>query len=157
MGPDTGGTLLVISLADFPTVNNDVPTSRCLFPGYEGWNPPQTSPGYVISTYIDGTSIQCYTPPLKISDIAIANGTMIDYPMYTLALVEVVLLERTVNSFWFAYMKDVKIFRLDPPSLYFHEDETERLVEIIGQHYLDTKEELWCKVGFTGLEFEIQA
>ena len=53
MGPEQGGTVINISVLDFPEINNKAPTAQCIFPGYE----LEPGGGEVEAEYIDEYNI----------------------------------------------------------------------------------------------------
>jgi hypothetical protein len=82
VGPLTGETIIYITLVDFPVVNDQIPASSCLFPGYEN-----SEEGLVKAVHINSTTVSCESVPLNISEKAIASGRMVNEHMYVTAVV----------------------------------------------------------------------
>ena len=58
VGPETGGTIINLGVIDFPTVNNRIQGSRCIFPGYEDLTDEEdNNPGIVQAQFIQNEEI----------------------------------------------------------------------------------------------------
>jgi hypothetical protein len=108
MGPESGGTVIEIAVDDLPKINtNYYPDVYCSFPGYE----TQPEIGKVKGVFVSLNLIQCVTPPFKLSDEGIANGSIADRPTFATVRVEFALVNfRAEQYFEFTYYKDVRVF-----------------------------------------------
>ena len=146
MGPAAGGTVITITVEDFPPVNDDPPAARCVFPGYE--DEAADGSGNVTAKWTVDHTIECVTPELRISDEAIHNGDMYDNVIYTTVKVYVELLEERAESYFrFTYMKDTRVNFVDPINMHFFDDLPRRIV-VHGHHFLPVAGETYCKVDF---------
>jgi len=166
VGPETGGTLVTVTVNDLPPIDATptLPVVYFEFPGYE------TDSNYrVTATFVSLNTITCVTPPLKITQTLIDAGKLDDFDTFTLARVNLNLLGRRVNDyFYFTYMKEVHVFELDPPNYVFIKElnplnglmeynHQSRNVKVIGQHFMPTEEQLFCRIGFSPVPAIVQA
>jgi hypothetical protein len=69
---------------------------------------------------VDEYNIQCTSLPLHSSLTAVAQGSLIDHTSYTIAKVQLFMLGyKHVYDFFFLYMRDVQIFEIIPPNVFF--------------------------------------
>ena len=117
VGPDSGGTVIHVSVMDFPLVNENPQQARCIFPGYEEANP---SRGIVEARFLSAELIECIAPPLKVSQAAIDAGLMFDSIMASTVKVKVELLDVDQEMiFRYTYMKDTRVTFFEPPNMFY--------------------------------------
>ena len=106
-------------------MNNQQLEAQCVFPGYEDQTDPETglNPGVVEALPTVKDTIQCTTPPLRISDEAILSGDMHNNTIYTTVKVYIELLKQRSDSFFrFTYIKGAKVDYIEPPNIHFADE-----------------------------------
>ena len=107
-GPETGGTVVNITVEDVPRINNRAPETQCAFPNGVS----------VACTYVLDTLCQCVTPTLaSITNEASEGVEPFGHVTYSWAQVNMTLEKRVFNTFYFLYARDVKVTHIEPPNV----------------------------------------
>ena len=145
VGPDSGATVIQISLINFPAVNTAKPKALCEFPGYE----TNSSIANVTAVNLDAKTITCTTPPLSSSQVAISNGRITLNETFAIAKVRIIMLDRrTVYTLNFVYMRNVSLTNFVPENVWFHAPDTSRKVLVFGHNFLPLTESIVCQLQF---------
>jgi IPT/TIG domain len=143
VGPDSGGTVITISLFNFPTVNSVKPKAVCQFPGFET---SQTLTNFT-AINVNSTTVTCTTPPLSSSDTAISTGRIQQNTTFAISKVILIMLDsRAVYTLNFVYMRNVTITQFSPENVWFHAPDITRRVLVFGQNFLPLSETIVCRL-----------
>jgi hypothetical protein len=107
-GPETGGTVIDVSLAALPVMNAVTPTATCIFPGNVE----------VAAVFVSVRLIRCTSPPLSRTAPGVVPASADpsrDYLYW--APVTVMHEGRSIGAFVFAYVNGVKVLHLEPPDV----------------------------------------
>mmetsp|Transcript_28699 Transcript_28699/g.27687 ORF Transcript_28699/g.27687 Transcript_28699/m.27687 type:complete len:776 (-) Transcript_28699:2828-5155(-) len=133
MGPDTGGTLLSISVKDLPY--SATPQAFCDFPGH----------ALQTAIQINDNLVTCITPALALD----AEKTTY-YELYAVTLVTLEIIGEESSHFNFAYTRTFQVHSIVPPNLYIPTTATyDTTLMIIGEGYLPLENMIKCKLEFS--------
>ena len=145
VGPESGETVIQISLINFPAVNTAKPKALCEFPGYES----SSSIANVTAVNLDAKTITCITPPFSSSEVAISTGRITLSEKFAIAKVRIIMLDiRAVYTLNFVYMRNVSLTNFVPENVWFHPPDTSRKVLVFGQNFLPLTESIVCRLQF---------
>ena len=139
--------------------------ARCVFAGYEDFD-EATNPGFVQATYAQDDVIQCISPPLRLNQAALTAGHIHESLFHTTIRVYVELLHRPAQEmfFSFTYIKGTVVTAFDPPNMHFARSassnepiEAERDLIIVGDHFLDIKDEMLCRIHFPDSHQDVES
>ena len=99
-GPETGATVIDVTLDTLPIVNSAIPKAACEFPGGEK----------VAAVFISPTLIQCTAPPLAPAAQGVVATSSISWAPVTVSQGG-----RRLGHFVFAYTRGVKVSATEPP------------------------------------------
>jgi len=107
-GPETGATVIDVSLAALPVMNSVTPTASCIFPGDVE----------VAAVFVSSTLIRCTSPPLNLKAPGVVPASADPKRDFLFWAPVIVMHEgRRIGAFVFAYTNGVKVLHLEPPDV----------------------------------------